>query len=81
MIDPEILEKNPIAKEAFKLLWQSGVMRQQIEAERNRLLAGDADENLTAVAQSIKEFRRKAGMLESFHQLGEEFHKKEKYSE
>lgn len=71
MIDPGLI--NPIAKEGLKLLAQSGLLRAQIAADKDSLLHGSPDEHDAGLIESIRQFRQKAVLLESLHELGENF--------
>jgi hypothetical protein len=75
MLDPDIID--PIAVAGLKLLTESGVLRKQIERNKERLLAGDPDQSPEEIAKEIKKFRFESGMLEAFHALGEEYKAKE----
>lgn len=69
MFDPDIV--NELAREAFKLLVQSGVLDKQLERLKERIAYGDPDESNESLVVSIKEFRRQYGMIESLRSLGE----------
>jgi hypothetical protein len=71
MIDPDLI--NPIAKEGFKLLAQSGVFQAQIKRDQERVLSGDADEEPEDIALAVKKLRRRVVIWESLHELGSSF--------
>lgn len=70
MFDPDLLERNPVAREGLKLLVQSGIILEQQDALKQRIAFGDPDEVNESVIANIKEFRRRYGMLESLQELG-----------
>jgi hypothetical protein len=75
MIDPDLISKNPVAREGLKMLAISGVLREQQARLRERIIHGDDEEELDSLVAKVKEFRRNNGMLESLQQLGEEYQK------
>lgn len=71
MIDPDLLDSNPVAREAIKMLVSSGVLREQQVRLQERIALGDSEEADESLLAKIKEFRKCNGMLESLQQLGE----------
>jgi hypothetical protein len=69
MFDPDII--NEIAREGFKLIVQSGVLDKQLDRLKERMAFGNPDESDESLVESIKEFRRQYGMIESLRSLGE----------
>lgn len=75
MIDPDLLDSNPIAREGIKLLAASGVLNAQLDRLKVRMAFGDADEADDSLLKAIKEFRKQYGIIESLRSLGEGYSK------
>jgi hypothetical protein len=77
MFDPDLIDKNAIAREGIKMLHQSGIVQEQIQRLQDRLVTGDADESVESVAAAVKEFRRLYGMYQTLREVGEQLVNKE----
>jgi hypothetical protein len=73
MFDPDII--NEIAREGFKLIVQSGILDKQLDRLKERLAFGNSNEPDESLVESIKEFRRQYGIIESLRSLGEGYNK------
>lgn len=73
MVDSDLIEANPLALTAIRMLAQSGVLIEQMQRMREQILSGDGDESTSTLLPKIKEFRRTTGMLQTLQELGESY--------
>lgn len=77
MFDPDLVEGNLLAKEAFKMLKESGICDQQIIRMRERAISGNPDEPDDALLETIRKYRLEVGNIASLIELGEKYSRKE----
>lgn len=71
MIDPDLIESDPLAKQALTMLAQTGILRKQQERLLARIKMGDADASDEEILKEIRQCRRESTLLESLHLFGE----------
>jgi hypothetical protein len=77
MFDPDLVEQNLLAREAFKMLRESGICDQQLLRMRERAISGDPDESDDKLIETIRKYRLEIGNITSLMELGEKYSRKE----
>jgi len=70
MFDPDLIDKNPAAQLALKLLGESQLCEQQLMRFREHVLAGDPSESDAALMEAIREYRIKVANIQTLQELG-----------
>lgn len=71
MVDEEKIRSNALAREGIKLLAQSGVLTELMGDSLASLVSGDSNEDEQELVSKIREYRRNAGVLLTFQEIGE----------